>query len=132
MRIIKSTFSVIIVALAVSGCVSVSATRLEAGPVRSPLLPDQVQIFRTAEQVRVPYKEVALLTASGDYAMTNEAQMFEGMRKKAAALGANGVILDAVSEPTTGQRVAQAFLGTPAARKGKAVAIYFDPQIAGR
>jgi len=110
-----------------TGCVSVSATRLEAGPPRPAVTPDKVRIYRTAQQVGRPYDEVALLTASGDYSMTNESQMYEGMRKKAAAVGANGVVLDAVSEPTTGQRVAQAFLGTPAQRKGKAVAIYIDP-----
>lgn len=90
-------------------------------------MPDQVRIYRTAKQVNRPYDEVALLTVSGDYSMTNESQMYEGMRKKAAKMGANGVILDAISEPTTGQRVAQAFLGTTADRKGKAIAIYIDP-----
>lgn len=110
-----------------SGCVSVNATRLEVGPERAALAPEKVRIYRTAQQVGRPYDEVALLNAAGDYSMTNEAQMYDAMRKKAAKMGANAVILDAVSEPTTGQRVAQAFLGTPAARKGKAIAIYIDP-----
>lgn len=119
--------AVLSVVAILSGCVSVSAARLEAGPPRAAILPDKVRIYRTAQQVGRPYAEVALLTAAGDYAMTDESQMYEAMRKKAATMGANGVILDAVSEPTTGQRVAQAFLGTPAQRKGKAVAIYIDP-----
>jgi hypothetical protein len=110
-----------------SGCVSVNATRLEAGPPREAITPDRVRIYRTAQQVGRPYDEIALLNASGDYSMTNEAQMFEAMRKKAAKLGANAVILDALSEPTTGQRVARALLGTPAQRKGQAIAIYIDP-----
>ena len=110
-----------------TGCASVTAARLEAGPARTAIMPDQVRIYRTAKQVNRPYDEVALLTVSGDYSMTNESQMYEGMRKKAAKMGANGVILDAISEPTTGQRVAQAFLGTTADRKGKAIAIYIDP-----
>src|SRR5262245_7341994 len=92
-----------------SGCVSVSSARLETGPVRAAILPEQVQIYRSAAQVGAPYVEVALLNASGDYSMTSEGQMFETMRKKAAKIGANGVILETVSEPTTGQRVAQAF-----------------------
>jgi hypothetical protein len=127
MRIIASLSAIGVAALLTSGCVSVSAARLESGPPRVAFAPDQVRIYRTAQQVNRPYDEVALLSASGDYAMTNESQMYEGMRKKAAKMGANGVILDAVSEPTTGQRVAQAFLGTQAARKGKALAIYIDP-----
>ena len=116
-----------LVVLLLSGCVSVNASRLEPGAARTPLKPDQVTIYRNAAQVKVSYIEVALLNATGDYAMTNEGQMFDEMRKKAASLGANGVILDSLSEPTTGAKVAQAFLGTQAARKGKAIAIYIDP-----
>lgn len=126
----KRLSSLVLVCLFVgfaSGCVSVNATRLEAGPPRAAVAPENVRIYRTAQQVGRPYEEVALLNAAGDYAMTNEGQMFEAMRKKAAKLGANAVILDGVSEPTTGQRVARAFLGTPADRKGKAIAIYIDP-----
>jgi hypothetical protein len=122
-----SSMAAIGMLLVMTGCVSVTAARLESGPPRSAIAPDSVRIYRTAQQVNRPYDEVALLNAKGDYAMTSESQMYEGMRKKAAKMGANGVILDAVSEPTTGQRVAQAFLGTPASRKGQAVAIYIDP-----
>jgi hypothetical protein len=46
------------------------------------------------------------------------------MRKKAAELGANGVLLQQVVEPTKGAKVANAFLGTSANRKGESVAIY--------
>ena len=127
MRKLSSVIIVCLITALASGCVSVSATRLEAGPARGAIAPEKVRIYRTAQQVGRPYDEVALLNAAGDYSMTNESQMYEAMRKKAAKLGANGVILDGVSEPTTGQRVARAFLGTPADRKGKAIAIYIDP-----
>ena len=53
--------------------------------------------------------------------------MFLSMKKKAAEIGANGVILDAVSEPSAGAKVAAAIFGVSAQRKGKAIAIYVFP-----
>ena len=53
--------------------------------------------------------------------------MFASMKKKAAEIGANGVILDAVSEPSAGAKVAAAIFGVSAQRKGKAIAIYVIP-----
>lgn len=110
--------------LATTACVSVQSTRLGAGAIRPPVSPDRVAIYRNAEQVSGRYEEVALLSAAGDYAYTSEEKMYEKMREKAGKMGANGVVLDAMTEPTTGAKVARAFLGTSAERKGKAVAIY--------
>src|SRR5438105_10701588 len=45
-------------------------------------------------------------------------------RRKAAALGANGVILASMKDASTGAKIANAFLGTGANRKGNAIAIY--------
>jgi hypothetical protein len=42
-------------------------------------------------------------------------------------MGANGVILDAVSEPGSGAKVAAAIFGVSAQRKGKALAIWIFP-----
>jgi hypothetical protein len=69
---------------------------------------------------------IALLNASGEYGFTDDTQMYNAMRKKAAKLGANGVILDAITEPSTGAVLAGALLPwePPAQRTGKAVAIY--------
>jgi len=72
---------------------------------------------------------MALLSSTGDSAFTSEETMWNSMRKKAGKLGANAIILDAMSEPSAGAKVAAAFLlGTGAERKGKAIAIYVLPQ----
>lgn len=114
---------------AMAACVTTRATRLGTGSARPAIPPEQVAIYRTAAQVPGHYEEVALLTSSGSASMTDEAQMFESMRKKAAALGANGVILDALTEPGAGVKVAAAVLGVAAPdRKGKAIAIYVFPR----
>lgn len=119
---------ILVTAALLAGCVNVQAVRLGDGIIRPPVSPDRVAIYRTADQVKREYEEVALLTASGDYQMTNMEMMYTEMRKRAGALGANGIVLDAISEPATGAKVANFFLGTPAERQGKAVAIYVMPR----
>ena len=109
-------------------CVSTNATMLNPSPVaRAPVAADQVRIYRTAAQVTGRYEELALLNATGEASWTNEQAMLESMRKKAGELGANGIILDAVTEPGAGAKVAAAFLGVGAERKGKALAIFVFP-----
>ena len=109
-------------------CVSTNATMLNPSPVaRAPVAADQVHIYRTAAQVTGRYEELALLNATGEASWTNEQAMLESMRKKAGELGANGIILDAVTEPGAGAKVAAAFLGVGAERKGKALAIFVFP-----
>lgn len=115
-----------LVASLASSCVSTNATMLGTAGLRPPLLPAQVVIYRSFDQVRAPYEEVALLHSTGEAGFTSEAQLYDSMRLKAAQLGANAIVLDSVVEPSAGAKVAAAFLGTPAERKGKAVAIFIQ------
>jgi hypothetical protein len=88
---------------------------------------ESVAIYRTASQVPGKYQEVALLNSKGESSWTDEAAMFRSMRKKAAEMGANAIILDAVSEPSAGAKVASAIFGTGAERKGRAIAVLVLP-----
>ena len=110
-----------------SGCVQTNATLLGPSRSRSALLPTNVILYRTAVQVPGQYEEVALLHSKGNSTVTSEPQMYESMQQKAAEIGANGIILEPLSEPSAGAKIAAAFLGTPAERQGKAVAIYVYP-----
>ncbi len=111
-----------------SACVTTNASRLgTATAIRPAVLPDNVALYRIASQVPRQYEEIALLNSTGDSGMTDEAKMFESMKKKAGEMGANGVILDAVSEPGSGSKVAAAIFGVSAQRKGKALAIWVFP-----
>ena len=125
-RSAKLIAAVSVVALVVA-CVQTNAVRLGNAPVREPVPQDQVVVYRTADQVPRRYEEVALLNATGEASWTNEEKMFNSMRKKAGEMGANAIILDAISEPGAGAKVAGAILGTGAERKGKAIAIYVFP-----
>lgn len=116
------------VVLVYVSCVSTQAVRLGNAQVRPAIKWQEVKVYRTADQVPGKYEEVALLNSTGDALWTGENAMYASMMKKAAKLGANGIILDAMSEPGAGAKVAAAFLGVPGAdRKGKAIAIYVYP-----
>lgn len=125
----RAVLLAIVLALPVlPGCVTTNATVLgTATAQRAPVPPEQVALYRIASQVPGRYEEVALLNSAGDSGFTDEARMFQSMKKKAGQIGANGVILDAVSEPSAGAKVAAAIFGVSAQRKGKALAIYVFP-----
>jgi hypothetical protein len=110
--------------LLVSGCVHTNATMLGGAQPRRVVRVEEVAIYRTAAQVPGKYEEIALLHSKGASSWTNEPQMFESMKVKAAEVGANAIILDAISEPSAGAKIAGAFLGYEAERQGKAIAVY--------
>lgn len=126
------SLSVLLVAVALTApltaCVRTNAVQLGVTSQAHPAVAaDQVRIYRTAEQVPGKYEEVALLNSTGATGWTDEAKMFRSMQKKAGEMGANGLILDPISEPSAGAKVAGMFLGTGTARKGKAIGIYVMP-----
>ena len=118
----------LVTASLLTGCVTTNAAVLGTASAKRPAIqPDDVALYRLATQVRGQYEEIALLNSAGDSGFTDEAKMFASMKKKAGELGANAVILDAVSEPGAGAKVAAAIFGVSAQRKGKAIAIYVFP-----
>lgn len=110
----------------VSACVQTKAVMLNPTAQRFPeISPDSVRIFTSeAELESLEFTRVALIEATGSGEFTSQSGMIEAMRKKAAKLGANGVLLPQINEPGAGAKVAAAFLGTGTERKGNAVAIH--------
>ena len=107
-----------------AACVKTSATVLNPSAQHAPICPEGVQLFTSIDKVGKEFHEVAVLTSKGDGDWTSEEGMANSQRKKAAKLGANGVILGDQKDPSTGAKIAKAFLGTSANRKGQSVAIY--------
>ncbi len=117
------------VGLLTVGCVYTTATMLgTASHKREPIEPKFVKLYTTAAQIKGKYEEVALLHSEGEVTLRNEALMYESMREEAGKLGANGIILDAMSEPSAGAKIAAWVLSVPAYRKGKALAVYVYPE----
>jgi len=110
--------------LMISACVHTKSTMLIPGEHYPPLPPDSVRIFTLESELdTLEYVRVALIEATGSGEWTSQSGMYNAMRKKAAELGCNGVLLPQISEPSSGAKVAGAFLGTGTQRKGQAVAI---------
>jgi len=125
---LKRFAALAVVGVLCAACVTTDAVRIGTTATRPPIPWKDVVVYRTADQVPSQYEEIALLVATGDALWTNESQMWDSMKKKAGAMGANAIILDATSEPSAGAKVAAAFLGVAGAdRKGKAIAIYIFP-----
>lgn len=116
---------------AVASCLHTNATLLDPSqPRRTAVPPSMVRIYLTPDDVKARYEEIALLHSTGDADWTSERDMLEQMRERAGRLGANGVILNTIREPSGAERVAGAIVGTPTHRKGRAVAIFVFPDSA--
>lgn len=122
---IKKSLVLAILAVSCIACVSTSAVRLGVAVARPPVAWQNVAVYQAAADVPGAYVEVAMMVSTGESLMTNEAQMWRSMQKKAGEMGANAIILDAMTEPKSAAKIASAFLGVGGAqRKGKAVAVY--------
>jgi hypothetical protein len=115
------------VAMLLAGCVSTNVTPLN-NKKYVPIQPAEVVIYLDEADVPGAYEKVAIMYARGDYALTDESQMLKRVRKKAADLGANGVLVQRIQEPKTGEKVAQVFLGTEADRSAELIAIFVLPK----
>jgi len=113
-------------------CVQTNTAVLGNAPARAPVAPEMVALYRTPAQVPGKYLEVALLYSDGTTGWTSESGMLKSMRTKAGALGANGVILDGITEPSPAVKVIASVLCVGAERKGKAVAIFVLPASTGQ
>jgi hypothetical protein len=108
----------------VCACVSTNASLIDPSVHFARTCPAGVKLFTTPDRVGQPYREVALLNAKGESNWSDEEDMIESMRDKASELGANGIILSGIDEPSALTKVIGQVAKTGSQRKGKALAIY--------
>jgi hypothetical protein len=113
-----------VLAAVVAGCVHTNAAVLDPTTSYQKTCSKAVQVYTGADRVPSAYREVALLASKGESSWTNERGMITSQRKKAAQVGANGLILGETAEPKAGTKIIGALFGTGAERKGKAIAIW--------
>jgi hypothetical protein len=98
-----SALGIVLVCAALTGC---SATHSAlVGQARPPIAPESVQIFLEPPKAR--YQEIANITASsrGPFTVTTHGKIdkvIERLKKEAARLGANGVLLHGVDSRSAG------------------------------
>jgi len=108
--------------ISTTGCVSTQYTTLSK-QAYEPVRPENVVVYLAENDIKGNYEKIGLIHMQGESSWTNENQMINAARKKAAKMGANGIILGNVQEPSSGAKVAAAVLGVPTKRRGEVVAI---------
>jgi hypothetical protein len=138
-----SAIAAALVFAALSGCVS---SHVIVGKVRPPISPNQVQLYLHPPAGK--YEEVALLDSNSKHSFSFTAQgktnaVIERLKAEAAKLGANGILLNGVSDQAAGS-VSTAFgsatasghsatgfgvgtSGTVFVKSGSGLAIYIEP-----
>lgn len=109
--------------LVANGCVATQATMLRPAAQYGPVNPAQVQVFLREGDIKTPYEKVAIIYAQGEATMTDEVQMIAAAKEKAAQIGANGVVLSKIDEPSAGAKVAGMIFGVGVMRRGEVIGI---------
>lgn len=81
-----------VLAMLVSGCVSINHTMLDTGPAYAPVPGPEVQVFFERDELP-EHTRIALLYGKTFESITSESRFIDKLREAAGALGANGVVL---------------------------------------
>jgi hypothetical protein len=106
-------------------CVSTKGLYLDPTADRyPPVPPESVRIFVTeADLDTLNYVKIGIIEATGSGEYTSQTGMINAIRKKAASMGGNAILLPQIEEPGAGAKVAGAILGTGTERKGNAIVL---------
>ncbi|HEV3052751.1 MAG TPA: hypothetical protein VGX50_20725 [Longimicrobium sp.] len=110
-------------ALFLGACTSTGAVLLGGTDPYPETDPYEVRVFLSEDEVPGDYERIALVTARSDAGWSDEADLIRAMRKRAARLGANGLIVGEVRDPTTLERVAEVLTDYEAQRRARGIAI---------
>src|SRR6476469_10365192 len=92
--------------IAVGACgVKSHSTDISPSISRNPTCENAVDVYNSRAEVPNSYYELAWITAEGNSVWTTDAQLRSEMRKRAAQSGANGIIVNPVSQNKTGVNV---------------------------
>lgn len=106
-----------------SACTSTNAVLLGGTGTYPELAPAEVRVFLHEENVPGDFERIALVTAESNASWTDEADLIRAMRRRAAKMGADAIIIGDLHDPTTLERVAQVLTDYEPQRRGRALAI---------
>jgi hypothetical protein len=121
---------VVALVLLTSACGVRTNTRdLNPAITRAPTCEDAIDTYTSRSQVPHDYYELAWISAEGNSVYTSEGKIASQVRKKAAEVGANAVIVNDFKESGATAKVVGAALGsTSADTKVSALAIYMPAE----
>ena len=96
--------------------------------VPTPSILQDVVIYLSEADIPADWKPIAIIHAQGEAQLTTESKMLRKSRERAAELGANGLLIEEIKEPSAAAQIAGEVLGTGSTRRGRVVAIrvFFD------
>jgi len=122
----KKSYLLLLAVLFLAGCVQTQATLLDDS-YYEPLDAQDVVLYLNEADIESEWKNVAIIHAQGDSQWTRESKMLRKARERAAELGANGILIEEIKEPSAAAQIAGEVLGTGSTRRGRIIAIYvFD------
>ena len=97
----------------------------------APTCSDAVAAYGSRDKVPYDYYEVALITGEGNSVYTGNGDVLKSVRRQAASVGANGVVIDSLrASHATVKVLGAAVGGNDAERKASAVAIWMPSDTA--
>lgn len=129
----KWAIPVLLGAISLSACgVRTHTTDINPSLTRAPTCDEAVDTYTSRSQVPHDYQELAWISAEGNSVYASDGKIVEQIRKKAADVGANAIIVNDFKESGATSKVIGAALGANSAdTKVSALAIYM-PAEAGR
>ena len=121
----RKEYSAIFALLFLAGCVFTQATMLD-GTAYLPVDADDVVLYldeADIEDIEDEWESIAIIHAQGDATWTRESKMLKAARKRAGKIGANGILIEDINEPSAGAQIAGEILGTGSTRRGRMIAI---------
>lgn len=109
--------------VALAGCISTNAVKLGEPTQYPPVNPEEIKVFLKEEDVKGEFDKIAIVNAEGNYSYANDERMITAMKKKAAKLGANAIILGEFKDPSTVEKIADAVIGVGGEKTAKVLAI---------
>lgn len=109
--------------LLLAGCINTNSVQLGTPTQYPPVKPEEVQVFLKEADVQGDFDKVAIVNAEGNYTYANDERMINAMKKKAAKLGANAIILGEFKDPSTVEKIADAIIGVGGEKKARVLAI---------
>lgn len=97
----------------------------------APTCADAVATYGSRDKVPYDYYEVALITGEANSVYAGNGDVLKSVRKQAASVGANGVVIDTLSATHATVKILGAALGgKDAERKARAIAIWMPSDTA--
>jgi hypothetical protein len=109
--------------VALAGCINTNAVELGQPRQYAAVSPEDVQVFLTEADVKADFDKVAIINAEGNYTFATDEKMVNAMKKKAAKMGANAIIIGEFKDPSTVEKIADAVVGVGGTKTGKVLAI---------